>query len=305
MRALLITGDTYPNRRALRALGGVWQAEEKGYALALEKRAEAEALQGLEVQEAVFFNDPFKPLTPDELRAYRQDRQDRRADRLRARAALADARAAKASNKISAGERDFLGLMEPVKVGHHSERRHRKLLQRSWNSFMEAGKEAHYADQLRRRADWLQPARVAGDAARERQEANDAARAQFAIGDTVKDIILGLGVVFRINAKTLTIRFNSGGTYPREPRDLALIEKGTGAMSKPERLFKAGDAVLWHQHGKGNVPPCKPVKATVQRATPKGYSVTYTLTGLGGTSTHTARVNEVDLEHATIQGVDL
>ncbi len=301
MKALLITGDTYPNRRALRALGGVWQTEEKGYALALEKRTEAEALPGLDVQEAVFFNDPFKPLTPDELRAYRQNRQDRRADRLRDRAALADARAEKASNKISKGEREFLSLMEPVKVGHHSERRHRKLLEKSWNSFMEAGKEAHYADQLRRRADYLQPARVAGDAARARQEANDAARGQFAVGDTVKDIILGLGVVFRVNAKTLTVRFNSGGTYTREPRDLTLIEKGSGAMPKPVRLFKAGDAVLWHQHGKGSGSRCRPVKATVQRATPKGYSITYTLTGLGGTSTHTARANEVDLEHETTQ----
>ena len=301
MNALLITGDTYPNRRALRALGGVWQGDVKGYALPLDRRAEAEALQGLDVQEAVFFNDPFKPLTPDELRAYRQDRQDRRADRLRDRAALADARAAKASNKISKGEREFLALMEPVKVGHHSERRHRKLLQRSWDSLMEAGKEAHYAGQLRQRADWLQPARVAGDAARERQEANEAAKGQFAIGDTVRDIILGLGVVFRVNAKTLTIRFNSGGTYPREPRDLALIEKGTGAMPKPERLFKAGDVVLWHQHGKGSGSRCKPIKATVQRATPKGYSVSYTLTGLGGTSTYTARANEIDLEHATTQ----
>ena len=303
MNALLITGDTYPNRRALRALGGVWQGDVKGYALPLDRRADAEALPGLKAEETLFDGDPFKPLTPDELRAYRQDRQDRRADRLRDRAALADARAAKASNKISKGEREFWGLMEPVKVGHHSERRHRKLLNRAWDSFMEAGKEAHYADQLRRRADWLQPARVAGDAARARQEANDAARDQFAIGDTVKDIILGLGVVFRVNAKTLTIRFNSGGTYTREPRDISLIEKGTGAMPKPERLFKAGDAVLWHQHGKVNAAHCKPRKATVQRATPKGYSVAYTLTGLGGTSTYTARVNEVDLEHATTQEV--
>ena len=301
MHALLITGDTYPNRRALRALGGVWQADTKGYALPLNRRADAEALPGLDVRETVFDGDPFAPLSPDALRAYRQARQDHRADRLRGRAALADARSAKASNRISKGEKEFLSLMEPVKVGHHSERRHRKLLARAQNSFMEAGKEAHYADQLRRRADYLQPARVAGDAARARQEANDAARDQFAVGDTVKDIILGLGVVFRVNAKTLTVRFNSGGTYTAEPRNLALIEKGTGALPKPVRLFKAGDAVLWHRHGRANIPHCKPVKATVQRATPKGYSITYTLTGLGGTSTHTARANEVDLEHATTQ----
>ena len=30
--------------------------------------------------------------------------------------------------------RDFLSLGEPIKVGHHSERRHRKLLESNWNS---------------------------------------------------------------------------------------------------------------------------------------------------------------------------
>lgn len=45
-----------------------------------------------------------------------------KAERYRAKAAAAD---------MTEGERDFLRLAEPIKVGHHSERKHRKLLERA------------------------------------------------------------------------------------------------------------------------------------------------------------------------------
>lgn len=40
-------------------------------------------------------------------------------------------------------DRDFLSLGEPIKVGHHSEKRHRKMIEDSWNNM---GKSAELSD---------------------------------------------------------------------------------------------------------------------------------------------------------------
>lgn len=58
----------------------------------------------------------------------------------------------KKSNK----DRDFLVLGEPVKVGHHSERRHRKAIDDAWNNM---GKSVEYSDKAQdyaRRAEYWQ-----------------------------------------------------------------------------------------------------------------------------------------------------
>jgi hypothetical protein len=294
-QALLVTGDTYPNRRALRALGAVWQPKLTGYALPIDKRDAAAALQGLDIEPWDFDSDPFAPLSPDDLRAYRQDKQDRRAARLRERADLADARSQKASNRLSREEREFLSLGEPVKVGHHSERRHRKLIDKAWNSALEAGREAAYADDLRHRADWLQPARVAGDAAAARAAANEATRGKFALGDTVKDVVYGQGVIVRVNPKSFSVRTPSGFIYKEEPRHLTLIAKGNGEAQKPARKFKKGDQVVYYPHGRGQTVKNLPRwRAVILRATPNGYSISYTL----GEFQYTKVAREDDLELA-------
>lgn len=48
----------------------------------------------------------------------------------------------KASNKDS----DFLSLGEPIKIGHHSERRHRKAIEDSWNNM---GKSVEFDEKAR------------------------------------------------------------------------------------------------------------------------------------------------------------
>lgn len=40
-------------------------------------------------------------------------------------------------------DRDFLSLGEPIKVGHHSEKRHRKMIEDSWNNM---GKSVEFSD---------------------------------------------------------------------------------------------------------------------------------------------------------------
>lgn len=54
--------------------------------------------------------------------------------------------AAKKSNEYfekSQKDADFLSLGEPIKVGHHSERRHRKMIDEAWNN---TGKAVQFSD---------------------------------------------------------------------------------------------------------------------------------------------------------------
>ena len=65
----LVTGDTYPNRRTLRAMGGVFDYAEKGYWLPESKAEDARKVAGLNVAIVQTDKDPFCTLTPDELLA--------------------------------------------------------------------------------------------------------------------------------------------------------------------------------------------------------------------------------------------
>lgn len=50
--------------------------------------------------------------------------------------------------------RDFLTLGEPIKVGHHSERRHRKLIERNWQRMGKSISEQDKAEEYKRRAEY-------------------------------------------------------------------------------------------------------------------------------------------------------
>lgn len=65
-----------------------------------------------------------------------------RAERRREWAASAERKSKEYFDK-SNKDRDFLSLGEPIKVGHHSERRHRKAIEDAWNN---TGKAVAYLD---------------------------------------------------------------------------------------------------------------------------------------------------------------
>lgn len=50
--------------------------------------------------------------------------------------------------------RDFLALGEPIKVGHHSERRHRKLIERNWARMDKSVAESEKAKEYERRSEY-------------------------------------------------------------------------------------------------------------------------------------------------------
>lgn len=73
-----------------------------------------------------------------------QEWAKRRAERLIGAAATAE-KTGEAYYQRSNKDKDFLSLGEPIKIGHHSERRHRKVIQEAQDNFrrfMEADKKA-------------------------------------------------------------------------------------------------------------------------------------------------------------------
>ena len=89
-------------------------------------------------------------------------RQAARKERLLERADKADKRAAQA--QAAADERaSYIPMGQPILVGHHSERRHRRDLDRIDRDMRRAFDERGYADDLRRRADAVGQAGISSD----------------------------------------------------------------------------------------------------------------------------------------------
>ena len=68
----------------------------------------------------------------------------------------ADARERKSNEYYQASQegKDFLALAEPIKVGHHSEKRHRALIDRNWNRMGKSVEESKKAQQHESKADY-------------------------------------------------------------------------------------------------------------------------------------------------------
>lgn len=270
---ILATGDTYPNRRQLRSAGGVWLQDEKAYALPSTSTLE---IPGVTMERVTLAYDPFRPLDKEELRAARQAKIDRKKARLLDRAERAERRSGEAMATISPQERSFLRLAEPVKVGHHSQRKHQKLIDRFNRAFIKSMEEASSAVKLRKRADWMTDAKVKGDAAAKRAKANEEARAALGVGDTVKAQYYGLtGVIVSMNPKSIRVNFGeSKGVLSVSPRELVLVAKGDASAAEAAKLvhrFKKGDRVGYAMWG----PSGKTIPATVIRRTSIGYTIEY------------------------------
>ena len=80
-----------------------------------------------------------------------QERAANKADKLEGYAANAEKRSV-AYYEASNEGKDFLILGEPIKIGHHSERRHRKLIERNWARMGKSIAEDEKAKEYERRA---------------------------------------------------------------------------------------------------------------------------------------------------------
>jgi len=77
----------------------------------------------------------------------------KRLEKLEGYAGNADAKSNEAWEASNEG-RDFLALGEPIKVGHHSEKRHRALIERNHNRMAKSVELADKAQEYRDRADY-------------------------------------------------------------------------------------------------------------------------------------------------------
>lgn len=82
-----------------------------------------------------------------------QQRAAHKAEKLEGYAENAEKRST-AYYEASKEGRDFLVLGEPIKVGHHSERRHRKLIERNWERMGKSVAESEKAKEYERRAEY-------------------------------------------------------------------------------------------------------------------------------------------------------
>ena len=82
-----------------------------------------------------------------------QARAEAKAEKLNGYASNAEKRST-AYYEASQEGRDFLSLGEPIKIGHHSERRHRKLIERNWARMGKSVAESDKAKEYQRRAEY-------------------------------------------------------------------------------------------------------------------------------------------------------
>ena len=267
--AILITGNTYPARRELRAAGCLFDRDETGYIVAADnaKAREIAEERGLDVEAYDATEEQLTPATGDRLRTIRQDRIDRRVDRLNDRADRAEARADKIRATRPHHENDWAFITQPIMVGHHSEGRHRNMRKAMSNRIDREMTERTNAAELRSKADWQYPARVKGDADRSRNKAIDKARDEISNGDLVNSAIYGECIVIKVNTKTARVKMErSGSVFPVPLNFLTLIEKREPVRVEPQ--FKKGDLVTVSTMG-GKHP------GVILRRTPSAYSVKF------------------------------
>jgi hypothetical protein len=82
-----------------------------------------------------------------------QERAKNKAEKLEGYAANAEKKSTQFYEASQEG-RDFLSLGEPIKIGHHSERRHRKLIERNWERMGKSVAASEKAKEYERRAEY-------------------------------------------------------------------------------------------------------------------------------------------------------
>lgn len=132
----------------------VWVAEcdeeyEKGDIIELEtkygKAVECEAFNLIAQKDGKFYYSVVRL----EEQTYAQRKVERYNNAVRNHAAKSEER----YNAAQEG-REFLALGEPIKVGHHSEQRHRALLERNWNRMEKSAEFAEKAKAAEQKAEY-------------------------------------------------------------------------------------------------------------------------------------------------------
>jgi hypothetical protein len=156
----------------------------------------------------------WKNRTPEEVRAQRQAKLNKKVARMRAKAERLQK---EADGKLSVMDQyrgDIAFLTQPAAPGSTFGRQRAKVYAR-YDKGLELSSEAA---KLKEQADWKEKRGVSvrGDAEANRQLEREKRDKVFTVGSKVYDWIFGDGEIVRVNRKTYTIKFASGGTYTRD-----------------------------------------------------------------------------------------
>lgn len=152
MVGIFVSGSTFLCRRELGRAGGVYDYENNGYLFNFDSEKETGTVRG--IIDKYFLEFRYDNRIVDEAFKARQNniKYKRKAERREAKAKRKEEEISK--HEDSKADKDFLSLCEPVKVGHHSEGRHRKLLEKSWNKMGKRVQLAEEAKEAERKADY-------------------------------------------------------------------------------------------------------------------------------------------------------
>lgn len=147
-----ITWETYINRRALAQLGAKFDYTEKAYIA-----PDSEQLQEFLRTAPDLEQSPYTPTIAPDSEQFLVNQQaakaKARADRYQARAERLE-RASNEAYEASNEGREFLVLAEPIKIGHHSEKRHRALIERNWKRMDKCIQLSKEAEEAKRKAEY-------------------------------------------------------------------------------------------------------------------------------------------------------
>jgi len=149
-----------------------------------------------------------EPTDREEIRAYRQERADRKADRLEEWAEKREKVAERTLDTIRERYRgDFAFNTQP---GHIPERA--RVIRAQDRAYESLGVAGH----LRGRAAGLRHVVVKGDAEAKRQKYREFMDARLAKGSRVHDFCFGDGEIVKVNRLSYTIKFDGGFQYARD-----------------------------------------------------------------------------------------
>ena len=215
MFAKIILGNTFPKRREIKGYGGIWSGEHKGWVIQDYNAVKAKAFcesNKFEMKEIEVKDDFFRPMTIDELRAYRQEKVNRIADKFytKANRLALEAEALNAQTKPLMSDIAF--VTQPI-TQNSGGRAFRKQRERIYGKVDKMFGLMNEAEDLRRKAESIiNNVRVKGDAAQKRQEERDANDKLISVGTKIYDYSFGSGTVKKVNKKTYTIEYDRGFT---------------------------------------------------------------------------------------------
>ena len=158
-----------------------------------------------------------------QIRKQKTKRAKRKADRYLQWAEKAEK---KANNLMGESDKitDNIPFGQPVLMGHHSEKRHRRDLERSNNKMDKAMELRDKAKRHREKADNIMyfKTRVKGDAERKRQKIREKNDEKIKVGSIVGDWCYGKGEIIKVNKKTYKIKFNDNFIINRDKSYISL-----------------------------------------------------------------------------------